>query len=379
MNILNVLNYSPEFGGGICKHLLALGELAKEKGHRLYLAFPKKRDWQKDLKQNSEILIIPEILNPLWSGYSKVIRNYCKKYSIDVLHIHFTFAQNLALAFSLKPLKIPIVYHWHNPPIPLNSFLTSEKEIKGKIKKIISTAAARFADRRLITRHITISKNITNLLVENKWTIPEKITLLPNGISSFNINFTVPRYKCSSIPIIGTVANFRPEKDHITLVKAISMLVKSGLQCELWLVGDGPTRLKLEKFVDEMDIKPMTKFLGTLSNPAEAYSKFDVFVLSTHYEGHSLVLMEAMSFGLPIVATKVSSIPEVISDRINGLLVNPNDAEDLANALKILITNETLYSEISKATIKEFKKQLSYNEWSRRLLSVYEDLVSPSG
>ena len=102
MNILNVLNYSPEFGGGICKHLISLGELAKAKGHKLHLAFPKERDWQKDLQRNSDVIIIPEILNPLWSDYSNVIRNYCNKFSINVLHIHFTFAQPLALALQFK-------------------------------------------------------------------------------------------------------------------------------------------------------------------------------------------------------------------------------------------------------------------------------------
>ena len=72
MNILNVLNYSPEFGGGIAQHLSALGRIAKEKGNKLYLGFPKERSWQKDLMLYSDVIIIPEIENPLWSGYRDV-------------------------------------------------------------------------------------------------------------------------------------------------------------------------------------------------------------------------------------------------------------------------------------------------------------------
>jgi glycosyltransferase involved in cell wall biosynthesis len=376
MNILNVLNYSPEFGGGICKHLAALGTLAEKKGHRLYLAFPKELPWQKDLKQNSTVIVIPEILNPLWSGYSKVIRNYCRNYEIDILHIHFSFAQNLALSCSIKPLNIPVIYHWHNPPISLNSFFNPPEKLKGKIKKIYSTEVAKFADKHLISHHISISQNITNLLVQNKWTTTEKITLLPNAISNSKTISSATKEKCNATPIIGTVANFRPQKDHDTLIKAFNILIKSKINCELWLVGDGPTKIEIEKSVDELNLRPFVKFLGTLADPAAAYSKFDIFVLSTHYEGHPLVLMEAMCFGLPIVATKVSSIPEVISDRVDGILVNPKDPEDLANALKNLITDNDLYSKISKATLENFKKQLSYDEWAQKLVIVYEKLLN---
>lgn len=105
------------------------------------------------------------------------------------------------------------------------------------------------------------------------------------------------------------------------------------------------------------------------------YHKFDIFVLSTHYEGHPLVLLEAMSFGLPIVATRVSSIPDVLTDGVNGLLVNPKDPNDLAQALENLITNNSLYSRISEATIKNFEQQLSFTDWAYHVIALYEHLL----
>ena len=97
MNIFNLLNYAPEFGGGIAKHLLALGELAKLRGDQLIIGFPQKRKWQDELALNSEIIIIPEIKNALWSRFAEKIRSICKNNSIDILHIHFEFCAYLFL------------------------------------------------------------------------------------------------------------------------------------------------------------------------------------------------------------------------------------------------------------------------------------------
>jgi glycosyltransferase involved in cell wall biosynthesis len=375
MNIFNVLNYSPEFGGGICKHLIALGELSKEKGHRIYLAFPKERDWQKDLKQNSEIIIIPEILNPFWSGYSKVIYSYCEKYSIDILHIHFTFAQNLALACSLKQFKIPVIYHWHNPPKAINGFYDSPIKLKNSFIRYLSKTLAHFADKRVIRQHITVSNYIRNLLIEHRWIIKEKIKVLPNGVSFRVSENVMKKSKFDNKGVIGTVANFRPEKDHITLVHAFKKIIMSNIDCELWLVGDGPTRKNIELLVEKLDLEKKVRFWGTVLDPSELYKQMDVFVLSTHYEGHPLVVLEAMSFGLPIVASRISSIPEVITDNYNGLLFNPGDSTHLATTLMKLLEDKKLFERISNTSLETVRSLPHMDDWANRVLDVYEQAL----
>ena len=375
MNILNLLNYSPEFGGGLSKHLLSLGEVVKSKGHKLYLGFPQRREWQNELSLNSEIIIIPEIKKALWSGFPRIIYRICKHHSIDILHIHFEFAQPFSLACSIKKWDIPTIYQWHNPPVPLNEYLTPQNTLKGKIKKFTSGLVARLTDRRVISHHITISHEITHLLVKNGWTEERKITLLPNGVSIAMSNNITLNPKTKSVPVIGTVANFRPEKDHITLLQAFNILYKKGLNSELWLVGDGPTRPDVEKLAKELGIESKLRFIGTVSNPNEFYRQFDIFVLSTHYEGHSLVILEAMSFGLPIVATRISGVPEVIKDRVNGLLVNPKDPHDLAQALQKILTNKSLYVQLSEAAFQSSKEKQTVDGWAQSVLSLYETVL----
>lgn len=102
MNILNILNYSPEFGGGIAKLLLALGKESKLNGHKLFIGFPERREWQNELSLHSEIIIIPEIKSASVFKFSKIIHNICKTHSIDILHLHFKFALAFSLACSFK-------------------------------------------------------------------------------------------------------------------------------------------------------------------------------------------------------------------------------------------------------------------------------------
>jgi len=374
MNILIVLNFLPEFGGGICKHLTSLGKLTKEKNHRLYLAFPAERSWQKDLMQISDVIIIPEIINPIRSGYSKVINSYCKKYSIDIMHIHFTFAQPFALALSFRKWKIPTVYHWHNPPVALNKSLTPENNIRGIVKRNISGIIARFTDNRIIDKHISISKEITQLLTENNWTIENKISFIPNGVElqPFEV---LGKNKISDLPVIGTVANFRPQKDHETLVKACKILFDEGIYFELWLVGDGPTKPGIEKLTKDLRIQTNVRFWGTVLNTTDVYKKMDVFVLSTHYEGHPLVALEAMSYSLPIVATRIPSVQDVIKDNSNGLLFNPRDSDQLASILKNLLEDKNLFARFSQASLDTVKSLPTLDDWAGDVLKLYEDVL----
>lgn len=375
MNILNVLNYSPEFGGGILHHLSALGKLCVEKGDKLYIAFPKEREWQKELFPICEVIIIPEILNPLLSGYTSKLRKFCKIHSIEIIHIHFTFSLAFSLAFSIRNFKIPIVYHWHNPPVALIEFLTQKNSLTGKFRRSYSRLIARFTDIMVINRHISMSKEISNLLVNNKWTQQNKLVYLPNGIAISKSQNENNKEKSSVVPIIGTVANFRPQKDHETLLKAFSILLKTGIQCELWIIGDGPTKRAMEMLANQLGIVSFVRFLGIVTDPSELFRKFEVFVLSTNYEGHPLVILEAMSFGVPIVATRISSIPEIITNGENGLLVSPKDPDDLARAIKDILSDRSLFEKLSKAATGSLKNQITVDEWAYRVISIYNSVL----
>lgn len=378
MNVLNVLNYAPGFGGGIADHLLKLSYEARLKGINLMFGFPKKQSWQSQLQSESDVLIIPEIQKPLRMRFSNVLRKICEQNKIELVHFHFMFALPFSLALTFNNLGTSTIYHWHNPPLALNDHFTPGNKIKGKIKRQISSLVAKFTDRRIITRNISMSKEITDLLVKHKWTTEDKITFIPNGVVLSNGKSNNTEFKKSDRKIIGSVSNFRPQKDHVTLVKAFNILVKDNLDCELWLVGDGETKSEIENLVKELGVESRVRFVGTVLNTAEVYRQFDIFTLSSHYEGHPLVILEAMSHGLPIVATEISSIPETIKHNINGMLVKHQDPTDLAEALRKLILDKQLRIRLGFEARKTAERQPTVDDWANNVLKVYEECLSKS-
>ena len=98
MIILNVLRYSPDFGGGMNQHLLTLCNTAKLNRHKIIFCFPAEKDWQTDLESISKVLIIPEIKTPLRSGFPSILRKICEQNNVELVHFHFFFSLPFSLA-----------------------------------------------------------------------------------------------------------------------------------------------------------------------------------------------------------------------------------------------------------------------------------------
>lgn len=136
---------------------------------------------------------------------------------------------------------------------------------------------------------------------------------------------------------VGTVARLSPEKGIHHLLHAHSILQARGHALRLVLVGDGPQRGELEALAEELEISSSVEFLGYQENVETFLSTFDFFVLPSLTEGIPLSLLEAMANGLPVVATNVGGIPEIVVHQESGLLVPPGQPEALAHALSQLI------------------------------------------
>jgi glycosyltransferase involved in cell wall biosynthesis len=133
--------------------------------------------------------------------------------------------------------------------------------------------------------------------------------------------------------VIGLVGMLRPQKNHELLLKAFAKLLPVVPEAWVVLVGDWDRRPMLEALAGTLGIRDRVKFLGCRLDVAELYPVFDVYCLSSHYEGMPLTVLEAMSAGRPVVGTRVVGIQEFIADDQTGLLVPPNDPSALAQAL----------------------------------------------
>ena len=153
-----------------------------------------------------------------------------------------------------------------------------------------------------------------------------KVSVIYNGISLEK--FRLPKEK-QSVYTIGMTARFTKQKDQLTLLKAVQILVQEkGQELQLILLGDVKTKAACEAWVKQAGLEKSVRFqTGAFT---ELIPKLDLFVLATHYEGLPLVLCEAMAAGLPVIATDVPGVNEIVLPEKTGWLVPEQDEKALA-------------------------------------------------
>lgn len=134
--------------------------------------------------------------------------------------------------------------------------------------------------------------------------------------------------------VIGSVANFTPKKDHAALIAAVAAIRDDHPDVRLVLIGSGPLEDTLRRDVSARLLDDTVLFAGSRDDVADVLPAFDLFVLSSRFEGLPIALLEAMAAGVPPVATAVGGVSEVVTDEVDGLLVPPEAPDALAATLR---------------------------------------------
>jgi len=178
----------------------------------------------------------------------------------------------------------------------------------------------------------------------------DKIEVAPLGIDP---GVFVPRPFRESpetfeIICVGSLA---PVKAQHVLITAIDRLIREGHQVRLRLVGDGPDRAALERHVESCQLTGSVVFEGWVNQDRvrELYRRTDIFALASFAEGVPVVLMEAMAMEIPCVATRITGVPELIRDGVDGCLVTPADEDELTQAIAKLMDDPALRRRLGAA------------------------------
>ena len=195
-----------------------------------------------------------------------------------------------------------------------------------------------------VTRLVAVSRTHARYLQGVTGIAGERLAVIENGIDLVQWPSTSePRRREAREalgidvhePVALMVAGMRPEKAHDVLLAAVARLKRAGRRVRVLLAGDGPRRTALERVAEEQGIRGHVEFLGVRRDVARLLHASDVMVLPSHavVETLPLSVLEAMACGVPVVATRVGSVPEVVEDGITGRLVEPGDEAGLALAL----------------------------------------------
>lgn len=179
------------------------------------------------------------------------------------------------------------------------------------------------------------------------------------------------------IPLVGSMSTLGPQKGVPTLLDAAALLRRRGIPFRLMIVGEGDMRPQLEAQTDQLGLRDCVTFAGWRPDAATALlPTFDVFVQSSYWEAMSVVILEAMAAGKPIVATAVGENPLVLAHDRTALLVPPRDAEALADGLATAIQDATLRRRLGAAAQTEYVQTLTGLAMAKRYDEVYRACLS---
>ncbi|MBI5913713.1 glycosyltransferase [Candidatus Azambacteria bacterium] len=302
----------------------------------------------------------------LWYERARALVSFLRKESPTILHTHLTSADILGWYAARKTGVKHIISTEHN----INA---DEKKWQTFVKKLLATTPARV---------VCLSEAIKQFAVRT-YHFPEKKLLviydgvdiqkfipapLPSVVSgAFTNNKTNVR-----MPHITCVARMEPQKGHEILLRALALL--DDLAWELVLVGAGSLLTYSLDLARDLNIRERVNYLGTRRDIPAILQDTDIFVLPSLWEGLGIVVLEAGACGVPVVASNVGGIPEMVIDKETGLLVPPGDVEALSHALRELLSNLARAHEMGVAARARVAQYFALMRTIEKYKSLYKSL-----
>lgn len=292
------------------------------------------------------------------------IGDLIREHEFKMVHAH-TPRSALVGAMAAKKWGVPFVFHVHSP--------TS----RDSTRKVINWFNQRVENWsiRNAAKIITVSNSLKEHMVELGFE-DSKITVVPNGVPMQDD----PIYSVSDDPfVIGTVALFRPRKGTEILLEAVAKLKR---QYNVKVLAVGPFETEeyekhLKALVRELEIEDQVAWTGFTTNVDAQFSRMNLFCLPSLFgEGLPMVVLEAMSHRVPVVASNVEGIPQAVRDGVDGLIAEAGDAADLADKIQSLIEERKLCETMSENAFD--RQQQQFSDWSmaRGLAQVYDELLA---
>ena len=290
-----------------------------------------------------------------------------KKEKPDIIHSHLFHANILARLAKIFNRKIKIISSIRN------------ENIGGKNREIFLRMTDSLSD---ITN--TISENVTQKMIEKKVAPANRIITVYNGI---DVNKFYPnREKGEEIkknlkiekrlPILISVGRLSRAKGYYYLIESIEKLKQKYPDVVLLILGEGKEKDKLEKQIEQKGLKNNIFLLGNKDNVCDYLNSADLFVSSSIWEGLPTVILEAMACNLPVVATRVGGVEEIMRNNNSKFLAKPGEVEDLFDKINLFLSlSKDEKEEIVKNNRKLVEKEFSLDRMAREYTNVYNKLI----
>lgn len=307
-------------------------------------------------------------------AFFKILKTI-KKESPDIIHVNSSKIGGLgALAGRVAGVK-KIVFTAHGWP-----FREDRTEIQKIIIKFLSFLT-------VFLSHQTICVSKLDYKEARNWPFcKKKVSVIHNGIKNFGlyerekarkkildkIIFSGGEFIDEKSIVIGSMGELHKNKGYKYAIKALNRLSSCTDDFRYIIMGEGEERSYLEDKITDLDLEKKVFLFGFNSENRKLLSGCDIFLLPSIKEGLPYVLTEAGFAGLPIIATDVGGVSEIIDNLKNGILIRPKDEKEIFNALKFAIENKEDLDKFSKGIKEKVLKKFSLEEMFKKTMSIYE-------
>ena len=295
----------------------------------------------------------------LFSAYQ--LKKICKNYHIDIIHIHAARAHAIAfLSYLLFKNRVKVILSRRVDYHIKNNFFSIAKYNYPSIKKVLCVS---YEVKKIISNSLKNSKICEvvfdgidcNLSIDIRKTLYEEFNLPPETI------------------IIGNTSALTEQKDYPTFLKAAVLILKEIPNARFFILGDGFLRSSLEKMTVDLLIDKYVFFLGFREDVLEILSQFHLFLFTSQFEGFGSSLLNAYSLKVPIVASNVGGIPEVVEHNKTGFLASVHNSEEFSKyAIKIIMDSKLKNRFINAGLIKV--KQFSKENMILKTVYTYREI-----
>jgi L-malate glycosyltransferase len=243
-----------------------------------------------------------------------------------------------------------------------------------------------FANRLLLERRdrvVGVGQSVRQALIDNEGFPSHRVQVIYNGVDLAPFVRAGPQRATvrSELGVGGDellilqVARLDALKDHATAIRTLAHVVGRGVRTQLVLVGEGPEERKIHQLVQQHKLECQVRFLGLRTDIARLLSAADLFLLTSVSEGIPLTLIEAMAVGLPVVATRVGGVQEIVEDGKTGLLAPRGDDAALAASVLRLLNNPTQRRRMGELGRERAQALFSDQQMHDRYIRLYCEML----
>lgn len=307
----------------------------------------------------------------------RTLAKYLRQRKPRILHVHFYGAGSPLLIWARLTSRVKIVLHDHNSRPVITSLQSNQSSMLGELQFFKRSLLGLFVDQI-----IAVSDFLAKQIQQEMHLSPKKIRVIYNGVDIDRFHLAEDSEAGQDMarlifgkkiqdPVVTFVGMLSDEKGVDVLLESIRNLSAAGVKAHYVIVGDGPMRKDVEKAVAETGGNNIS-YLGLRNDVNRILQASDIFVAPHKWEeAFGLTLIEAAASSLPIIASDVGAIAEVIGEDEGGVRITPDDNKSLEEAIKHLVSDENLRKKLGMLARKRTERLYSLDKMVCETLDLY--------